>query len=163
MPRHCEWIVRLAEIRQELERLTAPVVDRSVFESLFRVRRRRAIQLLHRFGGYQSGRTFLIERKALLSELARLEGTEEFRLERRRKESLAAELEKLREHAKASRVAVRVSAAVYSTRLDALPAGVRLVPGELTVVFSTPEELLERLFALAQALANDLDRFRSLV
>lgn len=162
MPRHCEWFLRLPEIRAELEQLTVPVVDRSIFETVFRVRRRRAIQLLHRFGGFQSGRTFLIDRKALLGELARLEGTEEARLERRRKLRLAAELEKLREHARASTVAVRVSPAVYGTRLDALPEGVRLAPGQLTVAFSNPQELLERLFALAQALANDLDLFRAL-
>jgi hypothetical protein len=161
MPRHCEWIVRLAEIRQELERLTAPVVDRSVFESVFRVRRRRAIQLLHRFGGYQCGRTFLIDRAALVRELAGLEGTEDVRLERRRKERLAAELERFREHARASRIAVRVPAEVYGARLDSLPEGVRLTPGRLTVAFSDPQELLARLFALAQALANDIDRLEA--
>jgi hypothetical protein len=60
MPTKKTWLLRLPEIREELSAMKVPVVDRAVFELLFGVRRRRAIQLLHYFDGYQSGRTFLV-------------------------------------------------------------------------------------------------------
>lgn len=162
MPRRCEWLTRLPEIRAELEQIAVPVVDRTVFEALFRVRRRRAIQLLHYFGGFQSGKTFLIDRAALLGELAKLEASGDVQREYRRKERLVAKLEQVREQARASRVAVRTTPEIYSTRLNSLPEGVRLGHGELTIRYSSSQELLERLFALAQALANDLDRLQTL-
>ena len=157
MPRKCDWIHRLPEIRAAIESLSVPVVDRQIFETTFHVGRRRAIQLMHRFGGYQSGRTFLIERTSLLRSLETLFSSDAVSQERRRKERLSAELEKCRQFARASRVSVPVAPDIYSTRLASLPSGVLLDPGRLTVAFSSPEELLERLFAVAQALANDLD------
>jgi hypothetical protein len=62
MPIKKTWLLRLPEIRAELTAMEVPVVDRAVFERVFGVRRRRAIQLLHHFGGFQAGRTFLVDR-----------------------------------------------------------------------------------------------------
>ncbi len=42
--------------------------------------------------------------------------------------------------------------------MNSLPQGIQLEAGQLTAIFASPEQLLERLFALAQALANDLYR-----
>jgi hypothetical protein len=70
MPAKAEWLLRLPEIRAALERFDAPVVDRSVIEELFGLRRRRAIVLMHQLGGYQAGRTFLVDRLRLLGRLA---------------------------------------------------------------------------------------------
>ena len=75
MPIKKTWLLRLPEIREELSAMKVPVVDRAIFERLFGVRRRRAIQLLHFFDGYQSGRTFLIDRLALIEQLAPLEAS----------------------------------------------------------------------------------------
>ena len=50
MPTKKTWLLRLTEIREELTAMQVPVVDRAIFERLFGVRRRRAIQLLHFFG-----------------------------------------------------------------------------------------------------------------
>ena len=69
MPTKPYWWYRLGEIISELESLAAPVVDRAVFEQVFGVRRRRAIELLHYFGGFQAGKTFLVERSSLLRQL----------------------------------------------------------------------------------------------
>jgi len=159
MPRKCDWFHRLPEIRSEFEKLSVPVVDRSMFEVVFSVGRRRAIQLMHLFGGFQSGRTFLIERASLLRQLDVLESSEDVGRERRRKERLSGELEQIRRHARASRISITVTPEVYSTRFGSLPEGVELSPGRLTITFGSPEELLERLFALAQALVNDLEQF----
>ncbi len=161
MPRKSEWLLRLPAIQHELEQLTVPVVDRSIFESVFQVRRRRAIQLMQRFGGFQSGRTFLVDRTALLRSIESLQLGDEFSIELRRKERLSAELERIRKFAAAARVSVPAAPGVYDTRLSSLPQGVRLEPGRLTVDYGSPEQLLERLFALSQALVNDVGRFSS--
>jgi hypothetical protein len=100
MPRQSEWLLQLPAIRSELEALSVPVVDRAVFEKVFRVRRRRAIQLMHRFGGFQSGKTFWIERGALLRELEALESGDAFSSERRRREWLSSELDRVRQYAR---------------------------------------------------------------
>ena len=44
--------------------MEVPVIDRAVFERIFGVRRRRAIQLMHYFGGFQSSQAYLIDRLA---------------------------------------------------------------------------------------------------
>jgi hypothetical protein len=44
-------------------------------------------------------------------------------------------------------------------RLPDLPPGVGLSPGELHIQFQSSEELLSKLFALAQAIANDYEAF----
>ena len=51
---------------------------------------------------------------------------------------------------------------VLSYRLPDLPAGVRLSPGELRIQSESAEELLTKLFALAQAIANDYEAFEGL-
>jgi hypothetical protein len=160
MPRKSDWLLRLPTIQRELQQLSVPVVDRSMIESVFQVGRRRAIQLLHCFGGYQSGRTFLLDRNSLLRALASLESGDEFSMEFRRKERLSSELDRLREFTRAARVSVPVAPGVYDTRLNSLPPGVHLESGRLTVEYGSPEQLLERLFALSQALLNDLEQFR---
>jgi hypothetical protein len=43
--------------------------------------------------------------------------------------------------------------------LPDLPPGVGLSPGELHIQFQSSEELLSKLFALAQAIANDYEAF----
>jgi hypothetical protein len=161
MPAQPAWFVQLPRIIQELAALSVPVVDRSIVEQIFGVKRWRAVQLLRQFGGWQSGRTFLVERHSLLRQLASLRAGADFERERRRRERLAGELEKLRRHAAAARVAIPVAPEVFSQRISDLPQGVHLEPGRLTVEFSRPEQLLERLFSLAQAIANDFERFQT--
>jgi hypothetical protein len=60
-------------------------------------------------------------------------------------------------------VKIHVEPAVLDTRIHALPAGIRLVPGSLSVEFRDPQELLQRLFALSQAMANDFECFERMV
>ena len=67
MPAKPEWLLRLPEIRAELEHLEVSVVDRAMIERIFGLKRRRAIELLHQFGGYQAGRTFLVPESGAFS------------------------------------------------------------------------------------------------
>src|SRR5580692_9332215 len=96
MPAKAQWLLRVPEILAELSALDVPVVDRAVCERLFRLRRRRAIDLMRFFGGYQSGRTFLIDRPKLLVQLEQIRDSADFKMEWRRKERLSERLEAIR-------------------------------------------------------------------
>jgi len=85
MPAKPPWLLLIPEIVAALETFDVPVVDRSTIERLFGLRRRRAIQLMHEFGGYQAGRTFLIDRKKFLDQLRRLTEGEGWQVENRRR------------------------------------------------------------------------------
>jgi hypothetical protein len=157
MPAKKTWLLRLTEIRQQLTAMDAPVVDRAVFERLFGIRRRRAIQLMHYFDGYQSGRTFLLDRLALIEKLAPLEASAEFALEQRRRQRLVESLEKIRR----ARAGARVTIAVSPVNHGALPDGVQLDPGSMHITFTDVQDLLTKLYATAQAAAMDFASFRA--
>ena len=159
MPAKPEWLLRLPDIRAELEYLDVPVVDRAGIERIFGLKRRRAIELLHQFGGYQAGRTFLLDRARLLEALHSLESREDYSVEKRRRERLRDVVEASREHLISTRVRIPVRAAAARASLDRLAPGVLLLPGILSIEFRHPIELLEKLYGLAQALTHDFEKF----
>jgi len=161
VPGKAAWLLHIPEIVDMLEAFDVPVIDRSVIEQLFGLRRRRAITLLHRFGGYQAGRTFLVERQALIDQLRHIAEGEEFQREQGRKERLGCALDELRRHRSAARVKIPVSSEAFSMKLAGLSPGVQLEAGHLHIEFSGAEDLLSKLFELSQAANNDFDRFRS--
>jgi hypothetical protein len=163
MSAKAEWLLRLPEIRAELEHLDVPVVDRAGIEHIFGLRRRRAIELMHQFGGYQAGHTFLVDRARLLEALQSLESGEDYTAEKRRRERLGDVVEASREHLISARVRIPVRATAVRASLDRLAPGVLLLPGMLTIEFRHPIELLEKLYGLAQAIGHDFERFEGLL
>jgi hypothetical protein len=163
MPAKPEWLLRLPDIRAELEHLNVPVVDRSGVERIFGLRRRRAIELMHEFGGYQAGRTFLLDRARLLEALQSLESREDYIAEKRRRQRLRDVVEASREHLILTRVRIPVRAAAVRPSLDRLAPGVLLLPGVLSIEFRHPIELLEKLYWLAQAIGHDFEKFEGLL
>ena len=161
MPAKAAWLLKVPEIVAMLESFDVPVVDRAIIERLFGLRRRRAIELLHRLGGYQTGKTFLVDRHVLIENLRRVAAGEEFDRESRRKERLDGAIDQLRRYQAAARVSIPVPADVFSRKLKDLSPGVALVPGQLHIAFSGAEDLLTKLFEFAQAVSNDYDRFRA--
>jgi hypothetical protein len=159
MPAKAQWLLRVPDILAELSALDVPVVDRAVCERLFRLHRRRAIDLIRGFGGYQAGRTFLIDRSKLIAQLEQVRDSPDFIMESRRKERLTDRLDALRRLQAGARVAIAVEPVTLLQRLPDLPPGVGLSPGELHIQFQSSEELLSKLFALAQAIANDYEAF----
>jgi hypothetical protein len=162
VPAKCEWLLRLPEIRAELEHLEVSVVDRSVIERIFGLKRRRAIELLHEFGGYQAGRTFLVERRGLLQALEALQSQDGYVAERRRRERLRDVVEASRAHLLATQVRIPVRPAALRPSLDRLARGIHLAPGMLSIEFLQPIDLLEKLYGLAQAITHDFDKFEGL-
>ena len=163
MPAKPEWLLRLPDIRAELEHLDVPVVDRSGIERIFGLKRRRAIELMHEFGGYQAGRTFLLDRTRLLEALQSQESREDYSVEKRRRERLGDVVEASREHLIAMRVRIPVRAMAARASLDRLAPGVLLMPGMLSIEFRHPIELLEKLYSLAQAISHDFEKFEELL
>jgi hypothetical protein len=159
MPASPAWLLKIPEIVTMLEAFDVPVVDRAAMERLFGLRRRRAIELMHRLGGYQAGKTFLVDRRVLIGHLQHLAAGEDFEREHRRRERLDHAIDEVRRHQVAARVQIPVLPGVYSGKLADLSTGVALEPGHLHVEFSGAEDLLGKLFELAQAAANDYDRF----
>jgi len=161
VPAKAPWLLHIPEIIAMLETFEVPVVDRAIIERLFGLRRRRAIELLHRFGGYQTGRTFLIDRRVLIEHLRRLAEGEEFQMESRRKERLDHAVDELRRQNAAARVRIPVQPEVFGRKMAELSSGVELEPGHLHIQFSGTEDLLAKLYELSQAANNDFGRFRA--
>ena len=96
MPAQNQWLTRLPDIVAAIEQVKVPVIDRTGIENLFGLRRRRAIELMHRLGGFESGGAFLVERARLLSELRSVMDGEDYVREAHRRERLRDAVEKRR-------------------------------------------------------------------
>jgi hypothetical protein len=144
---------------EQLTSLEAPVVDRAICERIFGVKRRRAIDLMQRFGGYQAGNAVLIDRLELIRQLQIMAESPDADQERARKKRLSTELVKLEKHRRAAAVRIQVGPEAASCTVADLPHGVSLGSGRLTVEYNGIEQLLARLYELSQAVANDFDGF----
>lgn len=131
MPYKPYWLDRLPEIVERLRTLSTAEVDRRAFESIFGVRRRRAIELMHELGSRRGRRGFVLDRCALLERLEPLETVAQYR----------------------ARSGIE--------RLDGTPAavangsnGTHSGPKHLVIEFSDEGELVGKLLALLHAASN---------
>lgn len=108
MPAKTVWFLKIREIVEQLEAFDVPVLDRALIEQVFGLRRRQAIELFHRVGGYQADRTFLMDRSRLIEYLRRLAEGDDFLRESRRQERLSKTLDELRRNRAAARVKLPV-------------------------------------------------------
>ncbi|HZU27479.1 MAG TPA: hypothetical protein VFA04_18265 [Bryobacteraceae bacterium] len=161
MPAKPRWLLQIPAIIDTLAAMSAPVVDRAVCERLFGLRRRRAIDLMRRFGGYQAGSAFLIDRVGLIDALHRIERDPATAEERHRKERLSVKLEEARRLHPAAQVRIAVQPNMHERLVRDLPDGVCLRAGHLAIDFVGVEQLLSKLYELSQAAAYDYDAFCS--
>lgn len=159
MPTKARWLLNIPTILDQLESMAAPVINRAVCEQIFQVQRRQAINLIGRFGGYFSGNTILIDRISLIERLRKIDSDPDIAIERRRKQKLTDELDKLSRYRTAARVRIPVGPDVHSLTLLNLPETIRLSPGHLSIQFEGVEQLLTHLYELSQAAANDYECF----
>jgi hypothetical protein len=154
------WYGRLDEIIAELNSLRWPWVDRETLQSLLKVGRRRAQQILQPCVGRQIGANGVADREELIAHLTRLAVGDEAHYERRRRQRLAQVMEGLREAALAQpKVLVEAPITVLNQQFANLPGGVSVSQGSITINFTTPNEALQRLLALAMAIGNDFQEF----
>jgi hypothetical protein len=158
MPAKPRWWIRIPEILPAIENLEAPWLDRAAIEQVFGLRRRRAIELLHTFGGFQVGRMFLVDRQEVLDQLQAISRGEEFRWERKRRRRLSEALSEARQYSQAARVKIPVIQPSPS-----LPAGVNIEPGRMVIEFQSVEDLLSKFYAVVQAAARDYVYFQHII
>jgi hypothetical protein len=157
MPRKPEWYQQIPSALALLRTFPAPVVDRAALETLLHVGRREAIRLMHRFGGYQAGRTFLIGREDLSRQLEGIRNGDAYQWESRRRERLDQTLKTMR------RVVIQVTNEVKNRKLLDLPPGVELERNRLEIHFESAEDLLSKLFEFSRTISEDYDSFCSLI
>lgn len=159
MPAPPRWLLAVPDAVRQLERLDRDLVTRRDLERLFGVSRARAAQLMRTFGAELAGSSRVLRRADLLRQLRKLRRRAAYRREAERRTRVVGELRRAR--LIGIRVAVPVEA--VEARLTGLPEGVRVREDRIEVRFGSAREAVARLFALAQALTNDYERFEALV
>lgn len=156
MPANPMYFRRLPEIMKTLQAFSGEFLDRATIEKLFGVRRRTAINLMHKCGGYQVGRTFLISRQQLIAALEKLAAGDAAQVEIERKQRVADLLDEAYMKTVQNRLKVAIAPRTEAVLLDSL-TNVHLGPHELRIAFEDEVELYEKLALLSQALLSDPD------
>jgi hypothetical protein len=168
MPDKPLWLERLPQVIKRLEERSEPWVDRATLESLLGVGRRRAQQLLAQIRCQRVGASLLAARTEVIAHLQALAAGQEADYEQRRRKRLWGRLEKVRQEW-TEQPPVLVDVPRSQTRsielhdFAALPEGVELAPGSITVRFRDPDEALQKLMALAMAVGQNRAAFEERV
>jgi len=128
-----------------------PFFRRRDIEALFGLKKRQAVNLMHRIGAVRVSRELAVEQRDLVRWLEAMIADPSVALEQRRHASVIDRIVELKAETAARAVKIVLPEQVPS--ID-LPDGVSLQPGLLTVSFDTDQQLLERLFLLARVLAT---------
>jgi hypothetical protein len=168
MPDKPLWLTCVPDAIRELETDSDAWVDRARLESLLRIGRRRAQQLLAPVASRRVGTSLLAHRDDLIPLLTRMAAGEQGYYDERRRKQLWTELTQARRQwLEQAPVLVEVPNAdvrrVEVHDFEGLPEGVELAPGSITVRFSTPDEALEKLLALAMAVSQNRPAFEERV
>ena len=102
---------------------------------------------------------WVLRRTELLRQLRKYRQRATFRNEEQRRTRVVAELRT----ARLSGIRVAVPVEALEARLAGLPEGVSVEEDRIEVRFTSAKEAVVRLFALAQALTSDYERFEELV
>lgn len=167
MPDKPLWFDRLPQAIRSLQAMADPWVGRAEIESLLGVGRRRAQQLLAPLAG-RVGTSLVARRVDVTAHLERVARGEAAWYEGRRQKRLWTGLDPIRDAwAEQPPVLVEVTPAqmerVERRDLEGLPDGVELAPGSIRLRFSTPEEALQKLAALAMAIGRNRAGFEERV
>ena len=165
MPTLPRWYLRVPEMLARLRTPGAPpFLDRPAIEALFQVRRRQAIRLLGTAQGYQVGKTFLVDREALIAYLDAFEHSGAAPQARERRWRVAATLNEASQHLAAQSIQVPTARDVLRRRASQLPEAIEITgPGRLQISFTSAEDLLAKVAELAAAATNDYPSFRQYV
>lgn len=152
MPEHPTYIHKLKGILAEARSpKPIPFFRRRDIEALFGLRKRQAVNLMHRIGAVRVSRELAIEQRELVRWLERMIADPTVEVEQRRHDAVIERIVEL----KAEAAARSVKIVLPDGRPTAdLPEGVSLRPGLLSVTFDNGQQLLERLFLLARVLAT---------
>jgi hypothetical protein len=157
LPNQPTWLEHVPDILAKVQsEKTPPILDRQAIEGLFRIRRRQAIVLLHRFAGYQVGRTFVVPREAVIEFLQKILAGGSLEQAEAKKKHVIEFLGEARQGLQLPSILLP-DTKLSDITFDGLPLGIRLQPDELTIHFQDATDLLQKLLSLSQALANDFE------
>ena len=159
MPVCPRWLLALPDAIAQLDALDRPLLTRRDLEALFGVSRARAATLMRAFGAEWTGSIRTLPRPALLRQLRRLQQNATFRDEAARRDRVVTALRQARR----TGIRVPVPADALHGRLANLPPGVSVHRDRIEVRVTSAKDAVAKLFALAQALTHDYDRFEALI
>jgi len=136
---------RLDDVIAQLNELPGPWIDHATLQSLVKVGRRRAQQILQPCVTRKIGASGVAGREVLI---AHLQHRAQAQYERKRRQRLAATLAE-------SRVLVEVPITVLNQQFANLPEGVVMSSGNISITFFSAAEALQPLLALAMAIGNE--------
>ena len=159
MPARPRWLLTLPDAIAQLDALDRPLLTRRDLEALFGVSRARAASLMRTFGADRTGSIRTLPRPTLLRQLRRLQQDAPFRDEAARRDQVWTALRQAR------RTGIRVPVPVETLdgRLARLPPGVSVRRDRIEVRVTSAKDAVAKLFALAQALTHDYERFETLI
>ena len=163
MPTQPAWFQWLDETLEELRTLEISHRDRLAVERVFRVRERRARQIMAGLPALQVGNAVAVERQALIARLENTAAGDRFQWETSRRARLVEDLDRTRRQLAARRVRIPAAADVRDRSIRELGGGIELRPGELRIEFYGAEDLAAKLIELSQAMANDWQKFAEAV
>lgn len=163
------WLGRRKEILQILEKSTTQELERPVIENLFQVQKRTALIMMKEIGPVTRDNKWVVRKVDLVRWMRPIDeaADQEDRRRDRTREILDLAVEEdralrlaLAEHGRPARDFPLIEEVLQSS-LQAMPDGVEIETGRITVHFpaSDPQRLLEALYALGKALANDWESF----
>ena len=129
-----------------------PFFRRGDIEALFGLKRRQAINLMHRIGAVRVSNEIAVPQQDLVSWLEAMAVNPARTREIRRQERVIGRIVELKAETAARSIKIILPDPPRSVDL---PPGVSLQPGLLTISFAGEEQLLERLFLIARAFANN--------
>jgi hypothetical protein len=131
------------------------LLGRGSVEALLGVRRRRAILILHKCKATRRGRELLATRQAFTAFLKSQRHEAALRRERERQQQVAEALGQARRELVLPKIPLPRQRTTLT--LAGLPEGIHLTHGNLSVDFTGAQDLVEKLFTVAQAFADDYE------
>ena len=152
MPDNPSYIHKLAEILVEARApKPIPFFRRRDIEALFGLKKRQAVNLMHRIGAIRVSRELAVDKRDLIRWLEQRIEDPSVAIEQRRHERVIDRIVELKAETAARAIRIVLPAPKPTVQL---PDGVSLEPGLLTIAFDNDQQLLERLFLLARVLAT---------
>jgi hypothetical protein len=159
LPDHPTWFDRLPKLLSTVQSQNdPPFLDRQAIETLFGLRRRQAIVLMHRLEGYKVGQALVVSRYTVIEFLQKILASGSLEQAGAKKNHVIEFLAEARQGLQLPSIPLPATK-LSDITFDGLPPGIRLQPDELTIQFHGAADLLQKLLSLSQALANDFETF----
>lgn len=151
MPDHPTYIHKLEAILEEAHSpKPIPFFRRHDIAALFGLKKRQAVNLMHRIGAVRVSRELAVPQRDLVRWIEEMIATPAVRKERHRHETVIGRIVELKAETAARTVRINLPDRASSVEV---PAGVLLQPRLLTISFDNEQQLMERLFLLARVFA----------